>query len=259
MRNSRRTFAALTVVLLTLLWGCGVPRPRIIHRSVSPEITAIINKYVEAVETHENALRGATMKVDITAAIPKLKEHGTLRALRKISQVGQITYQLLGFQGSNTVKNQVIARYLKAERREQGNKNIAVLPSNYKFKYKGEKARPNGQDAYVFDVSPWKKREGLFKGQIWLDPETCLPVFEEGRLVKSPGLFLKKVEFERGYRIENGIAVPEYLDSTIHVRLFGKVRLSVNYSNFQPDHPNSPSAASSAHSVPPLSARTIRK
>lgn len=259
MRNSRRLFAAITVVLLTLLWGCAVPHPQIIHRSISPETTEIIDKYVEAVESHENALRGATMKVDITAAIPKLKEHGTLRALRKISQLGQITYQLLGFEGSNTVKNQVIARYLKAERQEQGNQKIAVLPSNYKFKYKGEKDRPNGQKAYVFDISPWKKREGLFKGQIWLDPQTYLPVFEKGRLVKSPGLFLKKVEFERGYRIQNGIAVPDYLNSTIHVRLFGKVELSISYFNVQPKPGSQPSAASTAHSAAPLSARAIRK
>ncbi|MGH9619291.1 MAG: hypothetical protein ACRD45_06210 [Bryobacteraceae bacterium] len=259
MRNSRRLFAAFTVVLLMLLWGCAVPHPSIIHRPPSPEIVRIINHYVEAVEGHENALRGATMKVDITAAIPKLKEHGTLRALRKISQIGQITYQLLGFQGSDTVKSQVIARYLKAERKEQGNQKVDVLPSNYKFKYKGEKDRPNGGQAYVFDVSPWKKREGLFKGQIWLDKETYLPVFEKGKLVKSPGLFLKKIEFERGYRIQNGISVPEYLTSTIHVRLFGKVELNVHYSDFQPK-PGSPSSpASTADSPSPLSAHAIGK
>lgn len=193
----------------------------------------MIDKYVEVAESHENALRGATMSVDITAAIPKLKERGTLRALRKISKIGKITYQLLGFQGSNTVKNQVIVRYLEAERKEQGNQSIAILPSNYKFKYKGEK-REGNENVYIFDVSPWKSGVGLFKGQIWLDTATYLPVFEKGRLVKNPSIFFKKVEFERAYKIQNGIAVPQYMNSTIDARLVGKVELSISYFNFQP-------------------------
>jgi len=76
-------------------------------------VTAIIGKYLQASESHSDVQRGASMQVDINASVPKLKEHGRLRALRKISKVGQITYHVLGFQGDNTVKSQVIARYLQ--------------------------------------------------------------------------------------------------------------------------------------------------
>jgi hypothetical protein len=58
---------------------------------------------------------------------------------------------------------------------------------------------------------------------------------EKGRFVKNPSIWFKKVEFERSFRIQNGIAVPQNLSSTIDARLIGKVELYINYSNFTPN------------------------
>lgn len=197
----------------------------------SGESSAIIDKYLQSIQAHEDSLRGGSMEVDIVVDVPKLKEHGTLLALRKISKVGQITYHVLRFQGDNTVKNQVIGRYLQAEQQGQGDQSLAITPANYKFKYRGEKQETNG-DVYVFQLSPRKKKVGLFKGEMWLDARTCLPVYERGRLVKNPSIFFKKVDFMRFWVIQNGLPVPEYMTSTIDVRLIGKVELSINYSKF---------------------------
>jgi hypothetical protein len=195
----------------------------------------ILDKYLQATQNHEDDLRGASMDVDIDASVPKLKEHGKLRALRKISKVGQITYRVMGFQGDNTVKNQVIARYLQAEQQGQGDMSLALIPANYKFKYKGEKTTADGKLVYVFQVAPHKKKVGLFKGEIDLDAATYLPVFEKGRFVKNPSIFFKKVDFERTFDIKNGVAVPHKMSSTIDARLIGKVELNIDYSNFTPN------------------------
>lgn len=189
----------------------------------------IIAKYLEATQTHDT-LRNASMQVDIDASIKKLKEHGKLRALRKISKLGEVTYHVLFFQGDNTVKNDVIARYLEAEKQGQGDQKLAISPANYKFKYKGRKPGENGQ-VYVFQLSPRTKKVGLFKGELWLDTSTYLPVMEKGRLVKNPSIWFKKVEFERQFAIQNGISVPRSMNSTIDVRLIGTVDLQINYSN----------------------------
>lgn len=173
------------------------------------------------------------MEVDINADVPSLKEHGHLHALRKISRVGQITYHVLGFQGDNTIKNQVIARYLQAEQQSQGDQSLAITPANYKFKFKGERDIDNRADVYVFQLSPHKKKIGLFKGDIWLDAKTYQPVYEKGKFVKNPSIFFKKVEFERNFNIHNGIAIPQSTSSTIDVRLIGTVKLDVNYSNYE--------------------------
>lgn len=197
--------------------------------------SSIIDQYVQAAQAQQDMLRGGSMEVQIDASVPRLKQHGHLYALRNISKVGKVTYRVLGFQGNNTVKKEVIARYLQAEQQGQGDRKLAVLPANYKFKYKGERDVNGGEDVYVFHLSPHKKRVGLFKGELWLDARTYLPVYEKGRLVKNPSIFFKKVDFERNYAIRNGVPVPQSMSSVIQTRLVGKVELSVSYSNFSPD------------------------
>ena len=232
----RRAFAVLSVILLlTVAKFSAGASPAVTEDQPDKPTAVILDKYVQATQNHEDDLRGASMDVDIEASVPKLKEQGKLRALRKISKVGQITYRVLGFQGSNTIKNQVIGRYLQAEQQGQGDMSLAVIPANYKFKYKGEKTSPDGKDVYVFQVSPRKKKVGLFKGEIDLDAKTYLPLREKGRLVKNPSIFFKKVEFERTFDIKNGVAVPQKMSSTIDARLIGKVELSIDYSNFTPN------------------------
>ena len=199
---------------------------------LSGSSVGIIDKYLTALHDHENELRGASMDVEIDAWLPKLNEQGRLRALRSISKVGQVTYRVLTFQGNNTVKSQVIARYLEAEQQGQSDEKLAITPANYKFKFKGRQKTSEGSDVYVFQLSPKSKRVGLFKGELWLDCSTYLTVYEKGRLVKSPSVFFKKVEFERGFAIQNGAAIPQTLNSTIDTRVVGKVQISIKYSNF---------------------------
>lgn len=187
----------------------------------------IINRYLQATAA-DSANGSGEMEIDIDASVPKLNQHGSLRVLRMISEVGKITYRVLGFQGDNTVKNQVIARYLQAEQQGQNDSNMKLTPANYKFKLKGQKF---GDAVYVFQVSPRSKRVGLFKGELWLDAKTCLPVVEKGRLVKNPSVFFRKVDFERDFAIQNGVSLPAHMSSTIDTRLVGKVNLSVAYSS----------------------------
>jgi hypothetical protein len=193
---------------------------------------AIVQKYLQAQQDNEDALRGASMKVDIQAAVPGLKEHGRLSALRKISKVGQVTYKQLGFQGDGTIKRDVISRYLQAEQQGQGDPSLAITPANYKFKFKGLKILNDGRRVYVLQVAPRKKKVGLFKGQVWLDTKTYLPLVEKGRLVKNPSIFFKKVDFERDYAVKDGIPIPQHLSSTIDVHLIGTVELSIDYSDY---------------------------
>ena len=171
------------------------------------------------------------MEVEINASVPRLQQHGKLRALRKISEVGLITYRVLGFQGDNTVKKEVIARYLQAEQQTQSDPGLMLTPANYKFKLKGERATAGSETVYVFQVAPRKKRIGLFKGELWLDSQSYLPVLEKGRLVKNPSIFFKKVDFERAFSIQNGVSVPAHMSSTIDTRVVGIVELDINYTS----------------------------
>lgn len=188
---------------------------------------AIISKYLEATN-QQPAMQ--PMEVKINASVPRLNQQGTMRALRKISAVGKITYRVLGFQGDNTVKNEVIGRYLQADQQSQSDSGLTISPANYKFKLKGQRTVGDHEMAYVFQVSPRKKRVGLYKGELWLDSVSYLPVLEKGRLVKNPSVFFRHVDFERAFAIQNGVSVPAHMTSTINTRVVGIVELDINYT-----------------------------
>jgi hypothetical protein len=187
----------------------------------------ILGKYLEAKETQQAALRGVQMEVDIDAKLPKQEKHGKLHALRSISKLGKITYKALGFSGDNSIKSEVIARYLAEETKPHDN---AITPVNYKFKYKGL-IDHDGLRVYVFDVTPRKKAEGLFRGQLWLDAATAMPVRESGKPVKT-SIMVKKMEFVQDYEIHDGVAIPKHFQGTAEIRIIGRAELSIDYSNF---------------------------
>lgn len=201
-----------------------------------PPPETVLQNYYAASQLQQNALNGASMEVQIDASLPRLKKQGRLQAWRHISRLGRITYDALRFEGDNTVKNNVIARYLTAEAQSQSDEmpSLTVTPDNYKFKYKRLVTAADGREAYVFEVNPRKKRVGLFKGEIWIDSLTYLRVQESGRLVKNPSIFLKRVEFVRKYEIREGIAVPLEVQSVVETRLVGRAEMNIQFSKYSP-------------------------
>jgi hypothetical protein len=210
------TLAAVVVAAGGQVWANEAENP-----------DGIVEKYLEATRTQKEAMRGVQMEVSLEARLPRLEKHGRLRALRTISKLGMITYKALGFSGDSMIKNQVIARYLDGESQTR---DIGITRANYKFKYKGQVQR-DGRKVYVLQVTPRKKVVGLFRGELWLDAETAMPVREAGQFVKSPSMFLKKIEFVRDYQMQDGVAVPKHVESTANVRVLGRAELSIDYSN----------------------------
>lgn len=221
-----------TVVIAIITSPAALSEPK---ASPIPE-EQMVTRYLEATAAQQDALRGGTEEVDIDAAVPKFKKQGKLHALRSISKLGKITYKALRFSGDNVVKTEVIANYLKAEVESaaKGPSDVALNLANYKFKYKGTE-QWNGRQVYVLHVNPREKKVGLFKGELWLDAETYMPVRETGTFVKSPSFMLKKVQFVRDYDLQNGVSVPQRTESRVETRFFGKVELNVNYLTFSKD------------------------
>jgi len=192
----------------------------------------MVSRYLVANQQQQSALRGGTMEVDIDASVPNMKKQGKLHALKNISKLGKITYHALGFGGDNMVKTEVIARYLTAEvQANQDGSNYSITPENYKFKYKGLEDI-DGRQVYVLHINPRHKRVGLFKGELWLDAATYMPVRESGTLVKTPSIFLKKIQFVRTYEIQNGISIPQRMESKAEVRFLGPVEFNMSFLKF---------------------------
>jgi len=192
----------------------------------------ILDKYVEAIQAEQSHPQAVSMDVDMEGKLPRLKKQGRLQAFRFMSRVGKIFYSGQRFEGDSTIKKEVIARYIQAERdaRNGSDGSLAVTPKNYKFRYKGM-TDYSGRPAYVFQVNPIKKRLGLYQGELWIDQETHLPLREWGELVKNPSVFLKNVYFVRDYMLCDGISVPRRLISDITTRIVGKAQLTIWYEN----------------------------
>jgi hypothetical protein len=219
--NLNRHFVCLFAVSLGALSAATATGP-----------DSVVENYWAVSQQQERALAGSSMEVNIEASVPKLKKHGRLYGLRRISRLGRITYEALHFEGDNSVKNHVIARYLAAEAEAQsdGSPSLAVTPANYKFKYTGPK-QAGAQAVEVFQVTPRRKLVGLFKGEIWIDAKTFLCVRESGRLVKPSSIFLKNIDFVKEYAIQDGISVPRQIHSVVETRLVGAAELTIDFRN----------------------------
>jgi hypothetical protein len=191
----------------------------------------IINRYIAAQQAQQDALKGARMEVEIDAQLPSLEKKGKLRVLRVISKFGKITFDQLGqFIGDPIVKKQVITKYLELEQNEREKGSIAITPANYKFQISAIITQQDKQ-VYIFKLSPKRKAIGLFKGELWLDGATGMPLKETGQMVKSGSAWLKSIRFVRDYEMRDGISILKHLQSTVDVRVVGKAELSANYSN----------------------------
>jgi hypothetical protein len=192
--------------------------------------SALIRKYLDAMQMQNAARRDIAEEVTIDAWLPKLNRQATLRALRSTSSTGRISYETLDVWGDSMVRREVIARYLAAESQDREPNEIAITPVNYRFRLKGI-IEEHTQQVYVFQLAPKKKKVGLFKGELWVDGQTGLPVHESGQFVKSPSVFIKRILFTCEYVTRRGVRVPNHIHSTIESRIAGHVELEVHVVN----------------------------
>jgi hypothetical protein len=194
----------------------------------------VLEQYLENHREQRMTLRDVQMAVDIEANLPDIKKQGVMKALRKVSEIGKITYKILGFEGDNMVKKDVIARYIEAEVKSSDaptRNDLAINTENYKFIYWG-KYGSGDWTLHLFELKPRSKRLGLYEGWLWIHADTGMPVRESGRMVKTPSVFLKRVDFIKDYEMIDGIAVPSKIESQIRTRLVGTAEIRIQFKDY---------------------------
>lgn len=231
-RPSFQTALPLLVALLSLLLppalragdsAMSIPAPGL-ESATAPNLA--LARYVAGLEGSQP---WGAETVEIEASLPKLKEHGRLRAIRRLLPLGKPEYQVFELNGSRTVKQQVIARYLSAEI-EAARMNpsaVAVTPANYQFHYAGPVGM-KGRLVYVFQIAPRKKRDGLIQGALWINAETGTAVRVSGYLVKRPSIFVKRVDVTRETSLRDGVAESRVTHLALETRLVGRAELTIH-------------------------------
>jgi hypothetical protein len=185
----------------------------------------------------------------IRAELPDTSQSGEFELQRHYTAPRTLEFTAVHFSGDGFVKSNVITRLLKSEvdHVQKGQTSLtAITPANYKFSYKGT-SQVEGRLVHVYQVKPRQKRVGLFKGRVYLDAHTGSLVRTEGRMVKSPSFFIKKIDFVEDYADFSGFTFPVHLHSEAHTRLIGRAVVHIYHSHYQPVG----NTVESAHAVAP--------
>jgi hypothetical protein len=200
---------------------------------MSPELA--LSQFLERSGKQSQTLAGYSAETLIRAELPSSAQHGEFQLERHFTAPRTLTFKALHYIGDGFVKTNVIARLLQSEvdhlqKDEPG--STALTQANYKFSHKGTN-QIAGHTVHVFQVKPRKNRPGLFKGHIYLDAYTGSLVRSEGR-VKSPSLFVKKIDFVQDYAEVNGFTLPVHIHSEARAVIIGRTVVDVENRDYQP-------------------------
>lgn len=170
------------------------------------------------------------MDVEIRASLPNLEKEGVMKVERTVSPTGSVSYEVKEYVGDNTIKKDVIARVLSNEQQSSQTQSLGITPANYRFKFKRNDTLNNRQ-ALVFELTPRRNGDGLFKGELWLEEGTGLELRQTGRLVKNPSVIFRSVEFTRDFEIKDDKSWLTVMDSKAETRVVGLVKMTMTFSN----------------------------
>jgi hypothetical protein len=231
-QDSRADFAPLGVVNGVHSFLPAIPETRGTTARLAPELA--LQTYENNAERQLSQLGYSSDVTVVEAALPGTGQKGRFELHRSFMAPKSLAYGAIKFVGDNFVKTNIILKLLTSEvdHVEKGEgPATAITPENYKFAYKGTQTL-NGRDVYEFRVKPRKKRSGLFKGKVLLDVATGQILRAEGTLVKSPSVFVKRVEFVQEYQQVDGFSLPVRTHSVAKTRLFGEAVVDISHSDY---------------------------
>lgn len=173
----------MALVLLAPKFSAG--GDLVIRQQVSPQSVAF-GRYVASLEHVSPFAEAGAVSILIDASTPALYKESVLLAIRRTSS-NERAYLILGMDGDGAVAEEVIARYLTIEEQMESvpRSSTLISPENYRFQFRGQVNTGSGS-AYVYDITPKKRRPGLFKGQIWIDAVTGAELLVSGQLADAP-------------------------------------------------------------------------
>jgi hypothetical protein len=144
------------------------------------------------------------------------------------SDAAGFRYRVVDEGGSEYIRTHVLMAALKSEqemRRSGDLDRAAFTPENYEFTSGG--VQPDGLVSLV--VKPRRKEALFVDGSLYLNPEDGDLVRLEGRLVKSPSFWTRRVDVVRWFRRIAGVRMPVAVQSVANIRIAGRSTFRMDY------------------------------
>ena len=219
---------------------------------LAPELALQVCRGRSVIQAEQLAAYSATTL--IRAQLLDTSQYGEYEVQQHYLAPRTLAFKAVRFTGDSFVKTNVITRLLQSEvdhlQKDDPALN-AISPANYKFSYKGTNEL-QGRMVHVYQLKPREKRVGLFKGRIYVDAYTGSLVRAEGRPVKSPSIFIKKVDFVQDYADIGPFTLPVHVHSEATARIVGRAIVDVYQRDYQPVANSVANTAVTAQQVPAL-------
>lgn len=219
-----------TAVLL--VFGCliglfvqdlvGAPPPAV---PVSPSEYDAVERFLEATEKPPVAYRARRR---LEASSLKLNESAWLEAVTSYDPTSGFTYSIVAQGGSERIRGRVLRAVLAGEQENSTYaewQKVNLSRANYEFDFGGHA----GNGMLKMQLTPRRRDSRLVLGSALLTAKSGNLVRVEGRLSKSPSMWVRWVNISRTYSPIAGAMMPVAIESTADVRIAGMSTFAMTY------------------------------
>jgi hypothetical protein len=217
---------------LLLAFGClagltsqrlaGAPQPAV---PASSSDYVAVERFLAEIEKPPVAYQ-ARRRLEASSA--KLKESAWMEALTSYHPAAGLNYTIVAQGGSERIRHRVLKAVLETEQENSTHeawRKANLSRANYELDFGGYA----GDGMLKMQLTPRRRDPRLVLGSALLTASSGNLVRVEGRLSKSPSLWVKWVNISRTYSPIAGAMMPVAIESTADVRIAGMSTFAMTY------------------------------
>jgi hypothetical protein len=148
---------------------------------------------------------------------------------------GHKTFEVLSESGSSIIRQRVLRRMLEAEEeasRDDLRLHNQMTSANYDFVLLRTELQ-QGRRSFMLSVAPKRSNKFLIRGTVWVDTEDYSIVRVEGTPAVNPSRFIRNTAIVYTFGKIGPFWFPETNKSETDSFLFGRTKVTVDYSNYE--------------------------
>lgn len=230
--RGRISHGGVTAALL-FSWSCSFAL------SQQPDTATIIRGVDASVKNRIEHLAGYTVTEHYAVFRGHDETHPAAEMLVKTTyrkETGK-SYTIVSQSGSGFWRSEVLDRLLDNEKlmSKPGNVETALITSaNYEMKLDSNPMQLiDGRDCLLLDITPRRRSQYLFKGQLWVDAKDFAIVQLKGVAAKSAFFLTSAAEVSRQYTELDGLPMATHAAAVSGSALLGQTVVKVDYAGYQ--------------------------